>query len=325
MENGHDPSLLRGDLLQRDKAVLVTGGHGLLGKAICAELAANGFEHVLVPSRSELDYLDRDATRVYFRKHRPAIVFHLASVVFGLLGNMKNQVRAISDSTLLNHNLLMSASETGVTKLFFAGSVASYPFPYKTLPLREEMFWDGQPHSGEYGYAHAKRHALAYLEMLRDHAGMDFFYGILTNLYGPDDRFDEAHGHVIPSLIRKMHAAVHGGEVFKVWGNGSARRDFMHARDAAAAILLGMSKMSGAVNISSGDSVTIREIVDALVEAADYKGEIVWEHDKPVGVPDRSVSNELLRQAGFGCRRGLKQGIKETWNWFEKNAGAART
>ncbi|WP_173578804.1 NAD-dependent epimerase/dehydratase family protein [Acetobacter fallax] len=313
-----------GSRLERDQLVLVTGGHGLLGKTLQSELRAQGFENIIAPKRNELDYLDLEATRAFFSEHRPHVVFHLASVVFGLLGNMENQVRAIADSTIINHNVFLTSAEMGVKKIFFAGSVASYPFPYTSLPLREDMLWQGVPHAGEFGYAHAKRHALAYLELLRDNTGLDFFYGILTNLYGPNDRFDDAHGHVIPSLIRKMHRAIHDGDPFKVWGSGVAKRDFMHARDAAAAIIAGMDQLSGVANISSGESVTIRNVVEALVKAAHYKEEIIWEVDKPVGVPDRSVSNEILREIGFRCSYGLDEGIRETWEWFENHILSAR-
>lgn len=305
--------------------ILVTGAHGLLGRAVRKQLEEKGCRQVLSPSRAELDYTDAAATRAYFLRERPAYVFHLASVVFGLLGNMMHQVEALATSTLLNHNVIMNSAEVGVRKLFFAGSVASYPFPYRKMPLTEEMFWNGDPHQGEYGYAHAKRHALAYLQLLKAHSGMDFFYGILTNLYGPEDRFDDKHGHVIPSLIKKMHRAKHRGESFRVWGDGSATRDFMYVVDAAAAVVHGMENLSGLANISSGETLSIRKIVEALSRAAEYSGETVWETERPVGIPERSVSADLIRAAGFRCDFSIDEGMRETWNWFEANAAVARS
>lgn len=306
-------------------AIVVTGGHGMLGKALRAELRRCGQTRILAPCREELDLTDGAATRAYFMEHRPHLVFHLASVVFGLLGNMKHQVRAISESTLLNHNVLMACADAGVEKMFFAGSVASYPFPYKSLPLTEDMLWQGVPHDGEFGYAHAKRHALAYLEVLKRERGMDFFCGLLTNLYGPEDRFDATYGHVVPSLIRKMHQARHFGEPFKVWGDGSARRDFLHVHDAARLIVRGTREYSGVANVSSGITVSIRDIVAALAKAADYRGEIVWQTDKPVGIPERSVSDAVLRGIGIHGSRSLEAGIQETWDWFEYHFALARS
>ena len=307
-----------------DKVVLLTGGRGLLGKALQAQLRLAGVQTVLTPKRVELDLLDGAKTKAYFESKRPDIVFHLASIVFGLFGNMTHQISAIADSTIMNHNVLMTCAEYKVAKVFMAGSVASYPFPYKSLPLTEDQFWNGLPHAGEFGYAHAKRHALAYLEVLHQSLGMEFFYGVLTNLYGPEDKFDETNGHVIPSLIQKMHKAKHGNEALRVWGDGSAKRDFMHVNDAARAIIHGMPQLKGIANISTGMSVSIKDIVDALVVAADFTGDVVWEVDKPVGVPERSVSNEILRSSGFRCQHDLQKGIRDTWDWFQSNADRAR-
>jgi GDP-L-fucose synthase len=311
--------------LRPEATIVITGGNGMVGRALQAELRDQGCVRILVPSRGELDLLDSVATHEYFREHRPRLVFHLASVVFGLFGNMKNQFLALADNTLLNHNVLTACAAVGVRKIFFAGTVAAYPFPYQGLPLAEAMLWEGVPHYGEFGYANAKRHALAYLEILRREADIDFFYGLLTNLYGPGDRFDDRFGHVVPSLIVKLNRAKWTGEPFQVWGDGSATRDFMHARDAARAILLGMERISGVANISSGVAVPIRDVVAALVRAARYRETVAWQTDKPVGVPERSVSNAVLRGIGFECAYTLETGIKDTWDWFERNADSVRT
>jgi GDP-L-fucose synthase len=159
---------------------------------------------------------------------------------------------------------------------------------------------------------------------MRDTYGIEFFYGILTNLYGPGDKFDQGHGHVIPSLIRKMYETKYGGQPFRVWGDGSARRDFMHVQDAARAAIHGMASFNGSLNISSGKAVSIRYIVESLVEAAGFDGEVIWEIDKPVGVPERSVSNAILESSGFECVHDLRAGIKETWQWFVAHADSAR-
>jgi GDP-L-fucose synthase len=296
----------------------------MLGKALRQELATQGFTRVYTPRRSELELLNTKATSDYFNQLRPNYVFHLASVVFGLLGNQRNQLKAISENTILNHNVLLAAAEVGVSKLFFAGTVASYPFPFPRLPLTEDMLWQGSPHGGEFGYAHSKRHALAYLEVLSKEAGMEFLYGLLTNLYGPEDRFDDQNGHVIPSLIKKMDAAKAKGANFAVWGDGAATRDFMYREDAARAIVTAFEAGRGIANICTGRSVSIRETVEALVAAAQFDGKVVWEFDKPVGVPVRSVSDSVLQSLGFTSRVGIEDGMRMTWKWFQQHRESIR-
>jgi GDP-L-fucose synthase len=311
--------------IQLAAPVLVTGGGGMLGRAVVAELAAAGYRNVLAPGRDELDLLDTRAVTAYLGRHKPHWVFHLASVVYGLLGNMRNQLPALADNTLINHNVLSAAGAARVRKVFYAGSVAAYPHPYPALPLREEMLWQGVPHRGEYGYACAKRHALAYLEVLHEVLGIDYCYGVLTNLYGPHDRFDDSNGHVVPSLIRRLHAARRDAEEFRVWGDGAARRDFMHAHDAARAVLAGMREVTGVMNISSGTTAAVRDVVGILVEVAGFRGRVAWQADKPVGIAERSVCDRILRGQGFSCAYDLEAGLAATWGWYESHADSVRS
>ena len=308
----------------KEAPILVTGGSGMLGRALIGRLLASGYRNILAPARDELDLLDTRAVKAYFLCHKPRWLFHLASVVYGLLGNMRHQVLALTDNTLINHNVLSAAGAARVSKIFYAGSVASYPYPYPGLPLREEMLWQGSPHRGEYGYASAKRHALPYLEILHEDSGIDFCYGVLTNLYGPHDRFDDRNGHVVPSLIQRLHEARRHGQDFRPWGNGAARRDFMYAHDAAGAVLLGMEQVSGVMNISSGVTATIRDVVEVLVKASRFDGPVAWQTEMPTGIAERSVCNRILRDHGFSCDHDLESGLVETWNWYEAHAKSVR-
>jgi GDP-L-fucose synthase len=310
--------------VEKAAPILITGGRGMLGRSLIGELEAAGYRNILAPTRSELDLLDTRAVRAYLGRHKPYWVFHLASVVYGLLGNMRNQSVALTDNTLINHNVLTAAGAARVRKIFYAGSVASYPHPYPSLPLTEDALWQGAPHRGEYGYACAKRHALSYLEVLHEEAGIDYCYGVLTNLYGPHDRFDDCNGHVIPSLIRRLHESKRTGEVFRAWGDGTARRDFMHAQDAARAALVGMANVTGVMNICSGATTPISEVVAGLVTAEQYRGRVIWQTEMPTGIVERSVSNRILREYGFSCAYSLELGLVETWNWYDANRELAR-
>ena len=78
-------------------------------------------------------------------------------------------------------------------------------------------------------------------------------------------------------------------------------------------------------NISSGETLPIRRVVDALAAAADWHGEVVWERNKPVGVPERAVSAAVLQRTGFRCRHTIEDGIRLTWDWFERHAETARS
>lgn len=308
-----------------DSSILITGAGGGLGKALVTSLQKKGYKNILTPSRQVLDLLDSKSVINYFSEHKPQVVLHLASVVFGLLGNLENQMRSLVENTQINSNLFSAINEYPVEYVFFAGTVAAYSYPYVQVPLQESDFFGGLPHGGEFGYAMAKRHAYAYLRILAETKGIKFTYGIFTNLYGENDRFNENSGHVIPSLIMKAHKASQAGEPFYVWGDGSAQRDFLHFEDAAHAIAICMTSNSSSslINISSGQASTIRELTQLIAQEAGIT-DIRYQSDKPVGIQSRVVDNKLLVELGFVQSISLKTGIERLYKWFSENEKGVR-
>ncbi|MBB5577640.1 MULTISPECIES: NAD-dependent epimerase/dehydratase family protein [Rhizobium] len=304
----------------RGSRCLVTGARGVLGRAVVDQIGELGVETLFAPTRNELDLQDAVATERFLAEHRPNVVIHLAATVFGLAGNMKNQLRSIFENSAINQNIFGAIAKYPVDYFFFAGTVASYPYPYVEMPLKEEQFFNGLPHSGEFGYAMAKRHAYGYLRILSEETGMRFTYGIFTNLYGSHDRFDVDGGHVIPSLVAKAHEASWHGRPLKVWGDGSAERDFLHAKDAARAIVF-CAETPGAdtlVNISSGEAVSIERITRRIADEARVN-EIHFEVDKPVGIKRRVVDNSRLRALGFEPKVKIDDGLAFTYKWYAEN------
>jgi GDP-L-fucose synthase len=310
--------------LDRNSVIVVTGSGGLVGHAVVTLLRDAGFVSILSPRRAELDLLDASATTEYFAAHRPEYVVHLASIVFGLGGNMKNQSVSLELNTAMNNNVFSAMRRTPARRCFYAGTVASYPFPYPTLPLREKVFFEGLPHYGEFGYALAKRHAYSYLQILAKETGLEYTYGIFTNLYGAHDRFDTVDGHVVPSLIAKAHQAARGGVALEVWGDGRAERDFLYAEDAARSVLLCIEQPGERViNISSGVATSIREVAEGIAAAARVK-ELRFLPDAPVGILRRVVDNTTLRALGFHPRVAIGEGLKRTYAWFAEHEAEAR-
>ncbi|MBU6958464.1 NAD-dependent epimerase/dehydratase family protein [Pseudomonas sp. CVAP len=303
-----------------DSSILITGAGGGLGKALVALLQKKGYKNISAPSRQVLDLLDSKAVLNYFSEHKPQVVLHLASVVFGLLGNLENQMRSLVENTQINSNLFSAINEYPVEYVFFAGTVAGYAYPYVQVPLQESDFFRGLPHGGEFGYAMSKRHAYGYLRILSETKGVNFTYGVFTNLYGENDRFNENSGHVIPSLIMKAHRASEAGEPFYVWGDGSAQRDFLHFDDAAEAVVLCMLSESSAsmINISSGKAATIRELTELIAQEAGV-ADVRFQADKPVGIQSRVVDNKLLMDLGFAQSISLECGIKRLYKWYSDN------
>jgi GDP-L-fucose synthase len=301
--------------------ILVTGCSGVLGQALLAELKLH-HDDVVGVRQAELPLDDWEATRDYLRRHRPKQVFHAAARVHGIMGNHDFPCDVYTQNVRINTNVIEAARQSGCEKFTGVSTVAAYPFNLP-FPIQEAAFWDGPPHHSERAYAHSKRAMLAHLEACQAQYGLDFLYPIVTNLFGPHDRFDEQHGHVVPSLISKFHrASVEGSEV-QVWGAGIAKRDFMFARDAASAIVLASRTTSGPINIATGATVPIRDVVELLSKIAAVP-DVKWDASKPDGQLDRSYDVRRLVELGFQPKFTLEEALRITYDWYQKHQHVAR-
>lgn len=302
--------------------LLVTGAGGMLGRHLLQEMVNDSkFDeyNILTPTRLELDLTDDQKVLQYIEKFTPKIVIHLAAKVRGLQGNLNHPVDSLLENERIANNLLNACLRRPPKVLFFAGTAASYGWPYQKFPLEEKHFLIGDVHKSEFGYAWAKRSAYSRMSILNNDVGTSAIYGILTNLFGPHDRFSGVETHVIPALIAKaVDAQVYGGKRFEVWGVPETTRDFLYAKDAARAIihLIGRnSEVPPLVNICSGSEVSIGEVAELIRSTCALEG-VDFVRNKPIGIPRRVLSNQLLVESGFRYQTSLKEGIAETVTWY---------
>ena len=311
-------------LQDRHKRIVITGGTGLVGTALQQVLADKGYENVVALSSKDCDLTDWLATLQFFREIRPSLVYHLAARVYGIMGNMQNKGLSFLDNIRINTNVVEACRQVGVEKIVAMGSGCVYPYPAPSRTLQEDMIWQGAPHHSEDSYAHAKRAMLAQLLAYREQWGTSFVFAISGNLYGPNDRFDPQQGHVIPSLVRKFYEAKRDGGRVNVWGDGSARRDFMFSLDAAEGLYHMMEKGEGPMNLCSGNVYAIKEIVDILADITGLHDRIDWDSSKPNGQDYRAYDCSRLAATGFSPRYSLREGLELTYKWYEKHAKEAR-
>ena len=293
--------------------ILVTGASGVLGMSLVAQLQAQG-ETVSTVSSTDVDLRDREATMVAIGRLRPRRIFHLAAKVHGLGGNSAFQAEMFSDNARINMNVIDAAHRCGCEKFIAVSTVAIYASDLPR-PVKETAIWDGAPHASERAYGQAKRAMLAQLEAYRSQYGFAFAYPIMTNLYGPHDRYDPVHGHVVPSLIAKFHAAAMRGGHVDVWGTGRAERDFLFADDAARALTLVCQSGEGPINVATGKTVAVREIVNILVELTGVT-DVRWDATKPDGQLERSYDVSKLLALGFDPAHKIVDGLHRTYDWY---------
>jgi len=303
--------------MKKDSRILITGSLGLVGSALLHFLRDLGFKNVFGSSRENCNFLNFIETRDYFNKISPEYVFHCAGRVYGIMGNMNNKGISFYENIMINTNVIESSRLVNVKKITVMGTGAVYPYPSPGLPLKEDMIFQGRPHKSEDSYAFAKRAMLTMLYAYEQSYAMDWAFVVSCNLFGPNDKFDPINGHVIPSLISKFYNAKKENGRVLVWGNGSAKRDFMYVKDVAEALFQIMSKINGEVNLGSGQIYSIKEIVNILGEITGMSSNIDWDSEKPNGQDYRAYDLSRLNATGFECKYDMKKGLTETWNWYK--------
>lgn len=305
--------------IEKSARFLVTGGTGLVGHALVNMLRRNGYENVIGVGSRDFDLrLDGEVQRMY-ADIRPDFVFHLAAKVYGIGGNKRFKSDVLYENVLINTNVVEHGRRSGVNKLVAMGSGCVYPELPGVEELREEQIWLGPPHPSEDSYAHSKRLMLAQLIAAREQYGFRSAFAISGNLYGPHDNFDVEYGHVTPALVAKFYRAKRDGTPVRIWGSGVAVRDFSHADDAAAGLLAVLQHAEGPINLGSGMRHAIREIVAALEAASGYTVKVDWDPTKPDGQLRRYYSMHKLMATGFRPRIALKDGVRQTYEWYAAN------
>ena len=307
-----------------DDTILITGVKGLVGAHLSEYLRSEGFTNIIGIGTSDCDLTDRGAVVTFFETVRPRFVFHMAAYVAGIMGNMRNQALSFLRNTLINTHVVEASHLVGVRKICAMGTVAMYPELMTRDPLREDTVWLGPPHSSERGYAHAKRGMLAQLDVYRESYGMSYAFALSTNLYGPNDRFDIENGHVIPSLVRKFFEARQSSQHVTVWGDGSARRDFLYVKDAVRGLRLIMDHIDGPVNLATGETHAIRDIVGILAQHTGMAERVVWDPMRPSGQAFRAYDVSKLLDVGFGCQASISESLCSTYDWYAAHVSSAR-
>jgi GDP-L-fucose synthase len=302
--------------------VLVTGGAGFLGKAVCARLDAAGAAEVTVVRQRDFDLTQRDDVAKLFAGADPDIVIHLAARVGGIGANMERPAELYLANLLMGTYVIEEARARSVDKTVLLGTICAYP-NLTPVPFRESSLWDGYPEVTNAPYGVAKKALLVHAQSNRAQFGQNLIYLLPTNLYGPGDKFNPAVSHVIPALVKKCVDAVEqGAGTVEVWGTGKATREFLHVDDAARAIMLAAECYDDPepVNLGSSEEISIRALAELIARLTGFDGRLVWNPDRPDGQPRRKLDTSRADAAfGFRAEVALVDGLTETIDWYRCN------
>jgi GDP-L-fucose synthase len=301
--------------------IYVAGHRGLVGSAIVRNLRAQGYENILTRSSAELDLRRQAAVEEFFERERPDYVFDAAAKVGGIHANNTYRADFLYENLAIQNNVIYSAFRFGAKKLLFLGSSCIYP-KFAPQPMREDSLLTGLLEPTNEPYAIAKIAGIKLCEALREQYSFPAISCMPTNLYGENDNFHLETSHVLPALIRKfVEAKEANAPIVTAWGTGAPLREFLHADDAADAMIFLMKSYDGRdfVNIGSGEEISVKNLTETIAEVVGFTGEIVWDASKPDGTPRKLMDSSKLRALGWQPRISLPEGIRRTAEWFLRN------
>jgi len=307
----------------RNKKILIFGSNGLVGSSTKKIFSQSKNYEVFGSTRKDTNLFNLEETQKTIENISPDIIINCAAKVGGIVANNTFRTEFILENLKININILESCIKKPEITVINLGSSCIYPLDAPN-PIKESSFMDGKLEETNSPYAIAKISAIEIGRSLNKQYGNKVINLMPTNLYGPNDNFDENSSHVIPGLIRRMNSSkIKDEQDFSVWGDGTPLREFLYVDDISAAIKFIIEKdiNDDLINIGFGEEISIKELAYKIKEVVKFEGDIVFDTSKPNGNPRKLLDTTLINKYGWAPKYSLDEGLKLTFEWFKKNLG----
>lgn len=301
--------------------ILVTGATGFLGKRVCKKLEEKGIKFVKTSLSLGVDLRNKEEVFKLFKEANPEYVLNCAAYVGGIQFGYKHPAELFTNNLLMTINLLEACKEFGVKRI--VNPISNCAYPAKATLFKEDEFWDGALHESVMVYGFVRKASWIGSWGYAKQYGVDSINLILSNMYGPEDHFEEERSHALGALIMKFVKAKENNESFvNVWGSGKPVREWLHVDDGAEAMVRGLDIESHIepINIGVAKGISIIEMAEFIKKYTGYEGEIKLDPTKPDGAPyktvDGSKGEKLLN---WKPMIDFDNGVKDTIEWYLNN------
>ena len=302
--------------------ILIFGSNGLVGSSLVRKFQLQHKEINLITStRNDTDLFSLEQTKKKINDSKPDIVIIAAAKVGGIYANNTQRFNFIIDNLKISMNIFESLVEFNDTKIINIGSSCIYPLSADN-PINENSLMSGKLEPTNSPYSMAKLSSLEISRTMRDQFGHKILNLMPTNLYGPNDKFEEFNSHVIPGLIFKMHRAkINKSKEVEIWGSGKPLREFMHVDDLSSAIefLIRNEISNDILNVGSNEVVSIKELSKLIQKVIGFKGNLVFNQEYPDGNPKKLLDSTQINNLGWKSSISLEDGISNTYSWYVDN------
>jgi GDP-L-fucose synthase len=298
--------------------ILVTGATGFLGKHVCRKLELTGHAFTRTSLSLGTDLRDFDQTLALFQAVGAKTVLNCAGFAGGIQFGLKYPADIFRNNMPMIANLFEAAHRTGVERVVNRSPIVS--IQPSSLCSKKADFWDGPLHESVMVYGLLRKISWAGSWAYANQWGLHTINLVLSNMYGPEDHFDEDRSHAIGALLKKFIEAKNSGatEVI-VWGTGTPVREWLFVDDGAEAMVRGIdcAPCVEPINVGVGKGVSITDLAERIRALVGYKGRIVYDRSRPDGAPHKTVDGRRGKALlGWSPQVGLGEGLRRTVKWY---------
>ena len=313
--------------------IYIAGHTGLVGSALLRKLKSENYSNIVTQTHSELDLTNQAMVENFFQKEKPEYVILAAAKVGGIYSNNSYPAEFIFSNLSIQTNVIHQAYLSNVKRLLFLGSSCIYPCE-SLQPIKEEYLLTGPLEATNRPYALAKIAGVEMCWSYNRQYGTNFLSIMPTNLYGEGDNYHPKNSHVIPGMIYKFHEAkIKKQSSVILWGTGNPRREFLYVDDMAEATifimnledqtynsLLASERNNGlppSLNLGANSDISINDLAYLIKDVVDFKGEIIFDSEKPDGTMRKLMDSSRLNKLGWNPKISLEDGLKKTYQNFK--------
>ena len=311
------------------KSCFVAGHKGMVGSSIIRLLKKKyPLIKIFTSNKSDLNLINQSQVNAFINKKKPDLVIIAAAKVGGIFKNLTYPAEFLYENLMIQNNIIHACYNNNISKVLFLGSSCIYP-RNSNQPIKECDLLTGSLEKTNEAYAIAKITGIKMCQFYNQQYGTNYKSLMPTNLYGQGDNYHPEESHVIPGLIRRFHdAKIHNIPQIKVWGTGTALREFLYVDDLAdAAIKIAFydskkintvfHKSNSFINVGSGEEISIAELALKIAKTVQYNGKISFDSNIPDGTPRKILDSSLINSIGWKPKISLDNGLIQTYEFFK--------
>lgn len=312
------------------KKILILGAGGFIGGHLAEYFKTQDKDNIVIGVDSKTpefrdgtffnefmreDLRDDEIVLKIFNEIGADEIYQLAADMggMGFIGN--NALSCLINNQKINNNIAQACYTTWrrPKSLFFSSSVCVY----RDMKIGESVITedDAYPAMPDNEYGWEKLYSERMYQQLGKDTDIRVSIARFQNCFGEMGTWIGGREKAPAAMCRKVAL---GGQTIKIWGDGTAVRNYIYVRDLVRAIdMLVKSRVDVPVNIGTDEYISVNELVDIISDIAKIRQEKKY-IPGIVGVQSRNFSNERIKAIGWRPEYTIRDGLEKTYPWIKE-------